>query len=102
MQLLYFHEKHCAPCARMQETAQAYAEQTGVPLYVFDAGDWYGGNDVARRHHVRVLPCLILTADDETELARTEAVHTVETLHQAFDPYLGNPPAPVKGGESGE
>lgn len=99
MQLLFFHGKHCAPCKQMQKTAQAYAEHTGIQLFTFDSGDWYGGNDMARQHHVRQLPCLILLDDAGQEAARTETVHTLETLHKAFDKYLTQA---VEGGEASE
>jgi len=73
----------------MQKTVQQYTEQTQIPTYVFDAEDWYGGNDMAKRYHVRHVPCLILTDDSGKEVTRTEAAHSLETLQAAFDPYIG-------------
>lgn len=89
MQLLFFHRKNCPPCERMQKTVQQYTEQTQIPTYVFDAEDWYGGNDMARRYHVKHVPCLILTDDSGKEITRTEAAHSLQTLQAAFDPYIG-------------
>lgn len=93
MQLLFFHGTFCPPCASTQRAAEQYAAETGVPLYTFRCDDVYGGNDMARQHHVRHIPCLILKADDGKELARTACAHTLETLHLALD-------AAWKGGEN--
>ena len=88
MQLLFFHANYCPPCKQMQPVAEQYAAQTGIPLYQFRCNDGYDGNALARQHHVKRLPCLILLGDDGLERTRTEALHTLETLHTAFDKYL--------------
>lgn len=88
MQLIFFHANYCPPCKQMQPIAEQYAVQTGIPLYTFRSDDVYGGNEMARQHHVKRLPCLILLGEDGRELTRTEALHKLETLHAAFDPYL--------------
>lgn len=88
MQLLFFHANYCPPCKQMQPVAEQYAAQTGIPLYTFRSDDVYGGNAMARQHHVKRLPCLILLGDDGLERTRTEAVQPIETLHTAFDKYL--------------
>lgn len=93
MQMLFFHGTFCPPCVSTQKAAEQYAEETGVPLYVFRCDDVYGGNDMARQNHVRHIPCLILKTDNGKELARTESAHTLETLHLALDEFL-------KGGEN--
>lgn len=88
MQLIFFHANYCPPCKQMQPVAEQYAVQTGIPLYTFRSDDVHGGNEMARQHHVNRLPCLILLDKDGKELTRTEALHTLETLHTAFDKYL--------------
>lgn len=87
MQLIFFHANYCPPCKQMHLIAAQYAEQTGIPLYTFRSDDVYGGNAMARQHHVKHLPCLILLGEDGRELVRTEALHTLDTLHAAFDTY---------------
>lgn len=88
MQLLFFHADYCPPCKQMQQVAEQYAAQTSIPLYTFRTNDVYAGNAIAKQHHVKRLPCLILLNDDGLERTRTEALHTLETLHTAFDKYL--------------
>lgn len=85
MQLLFFHANYCPPCKQMQPVAEQYAAQTGIPLYTFRSDDVYGGNAMARQHHVKRLPCLILLDDDGREQARTEAVQTLEGLRKVFE-----------------
>nr|DAM77585.1 MAG TPA: TRX family protein [Caudoviricetes sp.] len=85
MQLLFFHADYCPPCKQMQPVAEQYAAQTGIPLYTFRSDDVYGGNAMARQHHVKRLPCLILLDDDGREQARTEAVQTLEGLRKVFE-----------------
>lgn len=84
MQLLFFHTNSCPPCKTMQRVAQQYAEHTGIPLFTFRCDDVYGGNEMARQHHVRHIPCLILLGDDGKERYRTESMQTLETLQIAF------------------
>lgn len=85
MQLLFFHANYCPPCKQMQPVAEQYAAQTGIPLYTFRSDDVYGGNAMARQHHVKRLPCLILLDDDGREQARTEAIQTLEGLRKVFE-----------------
>ena len=85
MQLLFFHANYSPPCKQMQPVAEQYAAQTGIPLYTFRSDDVYGGNAMARQHHVKRLPCLILLDDDGREQARTEAVQTLEGLRKVFE-----------------
>lgn len=85
MQLLFFHATYCPPCKGMETVARQYAEETGIPLYTFRADDVYSGSEMARQHGVKRLPCLILADDAGTELTRTEAVHTLETLRTTFN-----------------
>lgn len=93
MQLLFFHADYCPPCKQMQQVAEQYAAQTGIPLYTFRTNDVYAGNAMAKQHHVKRLPCLILLNDDGTECCRTEALLSLETLQIAFQ-------TTVKGGET--
>lgn len=88
MQLLFFHADYCPPCKQMQPVAEQFSIETGIPLYQFRCNDGYDGNALARQHHAKRLPCLILLDDDGLERTRTEALHTLETLHTAFDKYL--------------
>ena len=88
MQLLFFLADYCPPCKQMQPVAEQFSIETGIPLYQFRCNDGYDGNALARQHHVKRLPCLILLGDDGLERTRTEALHTLETLHTAFDKYL--------------
>ena len=58
MQLIFFHANYCPPCKQMQPIAEQYAAQNGMPLYTFRSDDVHGGNEMARQHHVKRLPCL--------------------------------------------
>ena len=74
MQLLFFHADYCPPCKQMQPVAEQFSIETGIPLYQFRCNDGYDGNALARQHHVKRLPCLILLGDDGLERTRTEAI----------------------------
>lgn len=88
MQLLFFHANYCPPCKAMQLVAKKYSEESVVPLFTFRADDIYSGHAMARTHHVKHLPCLILLDSNGNEITRTETLHTIETLHAIFDKYL--------------
>ena len=85
MQLLFFHADYCPPCKQMQQLAANLTAKNVAANSEEKFNTLYGGNAMARQHHVKRLPCLILLDDDGREQARTEAVQTLEGLRKVFE-----------------
>lgn len=85
MKILFFHASYCGACPATQLAAILYAEQIHAKFQAYHVQDVYGGHELAKKLHVKHVPCTILLDDSGKESARMEGGRTLEEMQEIFE-----------------